>query len=479
MNSSLIANHRYHLLLLVIITGYAALQIILAQELRPTYDEGINLQVAHLIAQGHEPYRQIFTLSSPLFVSILGWLGQGDISLVGGRFLFSLFGLLLLANTIAITRLLAGPKAGVGAGLLLAFTTPFLVESFQVVAVTPALSIATLALVLALRNRQPLWIFLAGLAGGSSLFISTSALATVLMAPLLLLLLADPRTPRFPAVGLWGAGLLISLGVGVALYSPDIMLNYVLKQWLVLWQNLPLSQPDNFEMVGQALALNVWAGLLAIYALASVYRQPRHPLWIVLVWGLLNFVWLMLQTALHPPDLLILAPPLAIMAGWGLVDMEKRLAAWSKTTRFKVALGAALPVFLLLAGWQQIHQFNLQGVDTADDVAQRAQWPEIADFIQQHTAPDDCVIIDNAALAVVAQRYPAPPLVGLTRERLESKLLTDAQLEALAREYECRMVVFSKREYTLPLAGFEDWVKDHYPNKQEFIRTDIYYTNEQ
>ncbi len=139
----------------------------------------------------------------------------------------------------------------------------------------------------------------------------------------------------------------------------------------------------------------------------------------------------------------------------------------------------ALTLFLLGAyiwvSWQQVTAFNLRNIHTPGELTRREQGPEIAAFIQQHSASNDCVIIDDAALAIAANRVPAPELVELTKERIASGLITEDTIATLAQKHECKVVVFSKREYTRPLSEFKNWAQTYYPHEQTFTRTTIYY----
>ena len=125
--------------------------------------------------------------------------------------------------------------------------------------------------------------------------------------------------------------------------------------------------------------------------------------------------------------------------------------------------------------WQRFNSFTFQDIGTEGHLAQLGQRPEVVRFIQQQTDATDCVIIDDAALAIDAERLPAPALVELSADRLAAGLITDAELVAAMDTYNCTAVVFSKRQYSLHLRKFNDWVSANYPNQEKFIRTRIYF----
>ncbi len=523
------SGNRYRLFLPALCLSYAVIQAALIPTFPLTYDDGLNLQVSRLINQGYEPYTQIFTLAGPLFVWFVGWLGGFGLSPTGFKLVFLLFGVLLLVNISIIAQTLLGRKVAVATVFLLATATTFLAEAATtIVAVTPALSIATLSLVLILRYsgpKQSIRLLLSGAVWGVALFLSISVLTIGLVAVIFILFLnsdipfssgpirdpvivkvtdADRKTltvlktfrvfiKRIPlalkrqniykSIGIWLAGVLISLGIGILIATPDIIFGHLLKDYATLKQNLALIQEINFISVGQFVAFNLWLFLFGAYALTRIHEEPNHPLWIILIWSLLSFCWLMLQVTLRMVDIAIILPPVAMMAGWGVVDIVRRLIHRSRNRQGSDSrqrlwwVGASL--FLLgLYLWvsrQQVNTFNLRGIDTQDDLIQLEQRQEITTFIQQHTAPDDCVIIDDAALAIAANRLPAPQLVELSKERIASGLITEATIKTLAQKYECQAVVFSKRKYTRPLSDFRKWAGAYYPHRQEFTRTRIYY----
>jgi len=124
------------------------------------------------------------------------------------------------------------------------------------------------------------------------------------------------------------------------------------------------------------------------------------------------------------------------------------------------------------------HRFNaylLRDVDTETDFRQIQQRDEIAAFIDQYTGAEGCVIIDDAALAIAANRLPTPQLVGLSEARVDSGLLTDKTLATLIAEGNCQAIVFSKREYHLYLNDFGSWVAANFPKEETVLGTRINY----
>jgi hypothetical protein len=480
-------------LLLALLAGYAIFQVVLIPRLPLTYDEGISLQVAYLIERGYEPYTQIFTLANPLFVSFVGLLGKAGLPPNGFKVIFLTFSLLLLANTAIIGRSILGAGSGLAAAFMLATATTFVAGAADVLAVLPALSLATLALVFTVRyleTNRLFWLVLSAVVWVVALFFSTTVFSLGFMVIVFLLFLkpAEPNIVVLPAgwrtvtvpVAAWLLTTLIAIGLGIALATPAIIFDYVLGSRALISANIPLIQAGNFSLIGQFIFLNSLFFLAVIYGLARIDSVPNHALWLVVIWILLGFGWLMLRPAPRPAELAILLPPLAIIAGWSVVDIWQRLVdrhrPSSRNQRLVwLAMGTLLLVIYLSVGWRQLNSFIFQDIDTRGSLVQLNQRPQIIDFIRQHTDANDCVIIDDAALAVAANRLPAPELVELSQVRVGAGLITESELAELLVAHQCTAVVFSKREYSFHLRKFNEWVQANFPNEQEFSRTKIYY----
>jgi len=486
--SNIPASHRlskqhYRLGVVLLLLAYLVLQISLMPTLILTYDEGLHLQVSRLRAQGYEPYSQVFTLANPLFVWFSGGLGRLGLTTEGFRFVFLSFGLLLLLSTTSLTRALLGEQVALVTLFLLGTAVTFLAEATAVLAVIPALSLAVLSLRWLLhdqnhgQNRKPagkppLWVLASGIGWGMALWISFSVFPIGLIA--LLSCLLSIVYCRF-----WIMGVLITLVLGLFLAGPEIVFSYLLKNQVTIRQNLSLIQADNFQVIGQFLVFNIFVSLLAVYGVARIYDQAKHTLWFIFIWGLLSFCWLMLQVPLPPGDVAILLPPLAIIAGWSVVDIKERLGSKGPSPTvsapgwLKVGLVGGVLGFYLLLTWQQLNGFIFQDIDTENDLIQFQERAEMADFIREQTAPTDCVISDDPTLAIQADRFPSPPLVNLSRERVEGGLISEAEIQALAQEANCRLVVFYRRPYHRHLPNFRDWAETYFANEQGFQNTDI------
>ncbi|MCB9109456.1 MAG: hypothetical protein H6633_35255 [Anaerolineales bacterium] len=496
----------------VLVLGYVVLQLLLLFTLPLTYDEGVNLQVSRFISRGYDPYSQIFTLSGPLFVWFIGWLGGLGLTVSGFKMVFGLFGGVLLINVALIAYHWLGQGLALVTAFLLGTAITFLAEAGTVVAVIPAMSIATLSLLLVLRYRVTghlAWLVCSGFVWALAMFVSASALSIGLVTLLQLIFLRSfsPSTPLLAStglsqpeisdqdvvvsaeqkgrsvwylIGLWLIGTVSAVIIGLWLARPAIVIDILLANHVALWRNLPIDLAANFGLIGQFVGFNLWLFLLAVYGVARLYEQPDHPLWLAVIWGSLSLAWLVIQPVLRLVDAAILLPPLALLASWGWGQLVQIILPYFQ--RFDAPRRSLVwivpPLLLMVYALISYHRFNaylLRDVDTETDFRQIQQRDEIAAFIDQYTGAEGCVIIDDAALAIAANRLPTPQLVGLSEARVNSGLLTDKTLATLIAEGNCQAIVFSKREYHLYLNDFGSWVGANFPKEETFLGARINY----
>jgi hypothetical protein len=266
--------------------------------------------------------------------------------------------------------------------------------------------------------------------------------------------------------------------------TPELVFNHHLKNLIAISRHLPVNQAQNFQQIGKFFVFNIFLSLFTVYALSRVYDKRNHPLWLVLLWSMVSFCWLMIQDSPHLIEPAILLPPLAMMAGWGAVHSGRRLRRlltydtpwWQRFSRPqlpKIGLGAILLLLYALISWHQLNSVVFWNIDTEGDLIQFQQRPDMLTFIRQQTNVEDCVFIDDPSLSVEADRLPPPWLTGLTDERIEGGLITEAEVQKLFVESGCTLTLFYRRDYHRHLLDFKDWTKDFYPNEQKFRNTQI------
>lgn len=492
-STSSLAEGQYRLGLIALLLSYVVLQVGLTSMIPLAYDEGINLQVSQLIGLGHTPYSEIFTLSNPLFVWFIGWLGKLGTPLDGFKGIFLWFGVLNLLVTAILTRFLLGPRRALAAVFLLATSLTFLTDATAVLSVLPALGISMTALVLLIpyiRMSASIWLLLSGVIWGIGLLISNAVIVIGLVALLSIVLIhiritsinGVPLTKSWQAamqrIFIWLFGCLIVLSVAMYLTTPTIIFGYHLQNLATIRTNLPIDLIGNFQRIGQFLALNLFLAVFAVYGIGRLTDKANHPLWLTVIWGLLSAGWLLTQTAGGLHDTAILLSPLAILAGWGLVhiiDWLKQQYDLPKKSRSWIRWGLPMLIGYLVLNWLLLNGFLFRDIETAADLAQWQQRSDAVTFTQQQTQPSDCALSDDPTLAILANRLPPPQLATLTSARVQSGLITETDIETIAETSSCTIAIFYRRDYHRHLLSVRDWAKSYFPLRQSFENTTIFY----
>ena len=177
--------------------GFLATEAIVLNARIRDYDEGVYWQSVRAMARGEPLFRSVFASQPPIFYEMLlpfYWIGH---SLVSLRITVLVFGIIGLAATYAVGRLLVGPLAGLIALVLVSTSPLYLFESGIVQADGPAVAIGMVAIALALaalrangRLRDALAVG-AGLA--LALSVGTKLTGAVAVVPLGLVLLSAPK----------------------------------------------------------------------------------------------------------------------------------------------------------------------------------------------------------------------------------------------------------------------------------------------
>jgi hypothetical protein len=190
-------------------------------------------------------------------------------------------------------------------------------------------------------------------------------------------------------------------------------------------------------------------GELPVAALApagAILARRRSPMLVAVAaaWGLPAALLLAVQHPVWPHHLVILAPPLSLLAG-GLAPLLQG--------RRSVARGAAA---LTAVCWLAAAAYTVT-LQTPDD-SQRL----VVAALRAGTAPGDLVVTDDPFAAGLAGRSTPPELVDTTRLRVHSGNLTAAQAEQVtARPNVQAVLLATDRLSTLP--GFQDWTAQRFP----------------
>lgn len=434
-------------------------------------DEGTYLMWAKHLLAGHPLYSETRAVQGPLFLEALAagfrWLG---VSVAAGRWVSILFGLGALLAVGWLGRALAGRGVALVALTLLSITPLFFAYSRAALAEVMAIAVTLLALGLALHYRQGArlgraWLLAAGLA----LAVSFLMKALYPLLPLLVAWLIVERRAERDAAARWRAALVDGLYFAAGLVAP-LLLAFVIWDAAGLYDTLvtfrldlraahPLDLGENLGKVGAFLGSNGALVALAAAGLGWLWqRRSRQAAWLP-IWLALTLVTVLGHTPLFPHHLLTLLPPLALLAGIGLVWSLAGLGRWraeSAPGRAWTALGLAATGFYLA---------SLPAIVTANNAARQittgGREAEAIAFLQEVTRPADYLLSDNLMLVFQADRQTPPPLGDVAQVAINAGRLTSEDLIALSQAYDVQAV--ASWSLRLPwLAAFEAWAEENY-----------------
>ena len=426
-----------------------------------SYDETHNLMIGVLANQGHAPYREIYSVIMPFAVltmrlSAVLWDASQNV-----RNLIVVYGLMGVAAIYYLVRHHArshAALASVFAATLFSFSPHyfFVSTSINLEAGALAWGLLSVALVEYYRTRPQsaghvLWLLLAGVAFGLSTAFKVFVpfLPAVVALQLFLTLTVDrrysPRSARtyveLLKLGLiWAAGVVLALGVFLLLFDRAALIEQVLASRFALREAIEtdatgvnIAEALTGADLIQYLPL-VAGGLLGLLALR---RQRLVQAWIWPAWFLLAAAFLLTHDPVRPRHTVMILPPLAALSGIGLAYIftlldrpNRQLARW-----LNPLLAVAVLVLAVLA---PLPYAETQSFTGRHPVRQAA-----VDFVQQTTAPSNCLISKENRLHFLAGRLSTPHLSLISTARLFSGLLTAADIAREADQHDCPVLVYA------------------------------------
>src|SRR6202140_2504883 len=288
------------------------------------YDEGVYWQSIRALARGEPLFRTVFATSPPAFyyaVLPFYWVGHSLGSLRVGILVLGLVG---LAATYVVGRLLAGDLAGLIAVILVATSWHYLHQSAILQADGPAVAISMLGVALALGAVRADGRLREALAVGSGLALAFSAgtkfFGAVTVVPLALVLLGASRgRGRLAAAAIAGSliGLLIVLWPALA--SPHAAFDDLVLSHLRSGQ-VQGGLGGNFRMLLLRRELPLEA-LAALGVLMAALRRDRAMV-MPLAWAVVCVLAILFYHPLFPHHLVLLAMPLALVVAVGLRNLQ-------------------------------------------------------------------------------------------------------------------------------------------------------------
>lgn len=274
------------------------------------------------------------------------------------RIATAVLGIAAVALILALGRWL-GQWTALAAGLLAALS-PTLIVAGRRIDAGGLLIVFSLLLLLALLRARELpglfWPGVAGIAAGALLLSGPLGLPALLLAGLGFYLIAQPHElperDGLIAAGLGFLGTVVLLGT-VFLTRPRALPESLAESFRLLWNEHIREFGRRYYMPLFDLILNEPLLLvLAVVALVAGWAAPRTRA--LALWTLAAFLFASLFNGSEPAAYALVALPLVLLAGQGLVTVVERVARLDGRGRLAVGYGLAIVLlafaFLSLAG---------------------------------------------------------------------------------------------------------------------------------
>lgn len=479
--------------LLLLIAGALWLRAQLLLSFPLQADEGIHLIWLRLLAAGYQPYSEVYVTYPPLYplaIEAVWRLWPGEAAQRWFSVAYAVFGIVGVA---LLARRLAGTTTGLVAAALLLFSPALFEESRAVMGEFPSVAWSVWAVWLSWRYLEgPAerrgWGWLVGGAICFAFSLLTKFLSPFLLAFFPLLILARWWTRRNWSLAaykpvltdllIWGAAFGLTLLLVVFLFDVPAFFAQVVGQRLearTVYIEDGDYWPVRLELSREFLRADLPLVLLGLAGITLAGRQRLRQGWLVLLWLGLALVMLLIHSPLRFKHFLILLPPLAIYSGvalsWWLAAVQQWLAG--RPTAWRVA-GPGLAVLALLYAWHIPAAWSLWQAQAAVPQPPGVEAEALA-FIQEVTAPDDCLITDDMPLLYWSGRMTPPELAEVSSNRLKSGVLTAEALAVLTDRDDCQLIAAVSNRITKYTPRYMEWVKTKYLGRFHYGEDDLYF----
>jgi hypothetical protein len=431
------------------------------------YDQGFYLLVAYLLERGFAPYQEIHMSEPPVMVWSLQLPLQLFGSIWGLRFAMLCYTLIAVAATISLGHKLGGRLVGWLAGALLIFNNEFFGTTVD--PGTPSISLALVALVLALRYRstgKPGWLGLSALAMAGSFLLKLYMLP---ITPLVILIIylaqqessasAFYKRRQFLRHTLLWVGLVGGVILGIYLiYDLPTLLDQTVFFHLQKSEANPWSPWVNLAFIWSWLSVRPLFLGISLYGLGLAWLQRRRFGWIILAWLLLALLYLMVLNPLRTKHLYMLIPLQGVMIGLALsqwLNFKSRAGQW--LTWGLRSAGLALTCWLFA---QMLFAFGSLVKPATPMVAESKQ--SIVEALTKFTTPTDCVVTDDPYIAVASSRLPPPWFSSLSYARFSSGDLETPELIEVTNLRNCQVIAPTFERLKNSRRPYYDWAKNEY-----------------
>lgn len=392
------------------------------------YDEDVYLAAVDALRHGQSLGSDVFAAQFPGFYDLLRGLsyvtGIGVASMRAGMVFVTLLG---TVGAWLLGRRFGGPLGGLLAAASLAIAPPLDLFGWQVIADTPELALAALALGIA-TLAGPVAAVAAGGLFGAALSVKLTALTA---APAAVWLLRDRAVQSLAGFGAVCAAVLVAHAPALgSLWTSGVTYHEDARSTPAVIPHPHRQILDQIPHRTPFFVLALVAIALAVLALARDRRLSTWPLW---SWVMLAIAFLLVHKPLHYNHLVEFPFTLAIATG-ATLGAGLRRVPW-------VAVAVVGAVFVV--GYiQQLHRVDAARTPepTPNVAAARA--------LKGLTPPGAITIDDRPIISFLAQRRVEGALVDLAHLRWETGSLTDSAV--IRRLSDVDAVVVSRALRTRP-----------------------------
>ncbi|MGQ9625390.1 MAG: glycosyltransferase family 39 protein [Anaerolineae bacterium] len=433
------------------------------------HDEGVYLTSARMVCAGHRLYEEVASLHPPLFISSLALTFKlFGMTLTAGRGMVLLLSLFALLGAALTAKELGRGVAGLAAAGMLAFSIPFYSVAARCLGDAPALGLASLALLPALRYQQEgkrHWLALAGLATAASL-------SYKLLAPFLVPLLAlvwllrylalppEERSKAWREAALLGGSLVLpALLIWFIWGGPDFYEQVIAFRWEARGA-FPLDVEANLGMLWNFLKNNFGLAALALYGSIALIRKQERRAWVLIAWFALSVLTVAVHTPLREHHLLLLSLPMVVLGGVALGEILQMLLTL-KSRPPKAQRAALLGLLFLALYLGQLLDAQAEVERDWAYLAKGGREKTAIEFLRRYTWPEDFIISDDQMLPFLAGRDVPPPLTDTSYTRLSGGHLPLEKLKALTEKYRPIATIFWAERFAWR-PGYKEWVEEKY-----------------
>jgi hypothetical protein len=194
---------------------------------------------------------------------------------------------------------------------------------------------------------------------------------------------------------------------------------------------------------------------LGLLGLGVAFYTHQRGRWLALAWLGGAAAMLTIHSPLYEKHFALLCGPLALAAAFLFTQQQFLPCSVSRV------IGGLVLVGLMGFGaefWGQLPTWRILA-ETPDPPPE--QLPAIA-FIQEVTAPGDCLITDYSQLLLWTSRLPPPNLAEVSSSRLRSGFLTTPELKDITENYDCPVVAPLTGRFRRSTLDYIKWVESRY-----------------